>query len=403
MSFNYLAFAVPFFLFLIGLEYWVSKKKGKHFYNFNDTISNLSVGIAERLLDGLTLGLFYFVYDYLYKHFAFFHIQPSVLSWIGLLLITDFLWYWYHRFGHEVNLLWSVHVVHHQSEEFNFTVSARITLFQAVARTFFWSLLPIVGFSAEMITTILLIHGLYPFFTHTRTVGKLGFLEYIFVTPSHHRVHHASNEQYLDKNYSDVFIFWDKIFGTFAEENEEPTYGLTKPLDSNSFLWQHFHFMLEMAYAFKYAEGWRNKLKTIFGRPDNINPTYRRVLEQKFVIHKTNKVPSTRFRNYVVIQMVLVLVGLFGFLLIEEQMDLISQISIALIILVSLVNCGAILEQRRWIFYLEYSRCFLTFFIAYYHFKEFFNPYIISALAVLITVYFKTLNRQYLRLIYGFQ
>ncbi|MEA5138702.1 sterol desaturase family protein [Arcicella rigui] len=403
MSFNYLAFAVPFFLFLIGLEYWVSKKKGKHFYNFNDTISNLSVGIAERLLDGLTLGLFYFVYDYLYKHFAFFHIQPSVLSWIGLLLITDFLWYWYHRFGHEVNLLWSVHVVHHQSEEFNFTVSARITLFQAVARTFFWSLLPIVGFSAEMITTILLIHGLYPFFTHTRTVGKLGFLEYIFVTPSHHRVHHASNEQYLDKNYSDVFIFWDKIFGTFAEENEEPTYGLTKPLDSNSFLWQHFHFMLEMAYAFKYAEGWRNKLKTIFGRPDNINPTYRRVLEQKFVIHKTNKVPSTRFRNYVVIQMVLVLIGLFGFLLIEEQMDLISQISIALIILVSLVNCGAILEQRRWIFYLEYSRCFLTFFISYYHFKEFFNPYIISALAVLITVYFKTLNRQYLRLIYGFQ
>ena len=207
MNFNYLALAVPFFLFLIGLEFWVSKKKGKHFYNFNDTVSNLSVGIAERLLDGLTLGLFYFVYDYLYKHFAIFHIQPSVLSWIGLLLITDFLWYWYHRLGHEVNLLWSVHVVHHQSEEFNFTVSARITLFQAVARTFFWSLLPIVGFSAEMITTILLIHGLYPFFIHTRTVGKLGILEYILVTPSHHRVHHANNEQYLDKNYSDVLSF----------------------------------------------------------------------------------------------------------------------------------------------------------------------------------------------------
>jgi hypothetical protein len=189
----------------------------------------------------------------------------------------------------------------------------------------------------------------------------------------------------------------------YAEENEEPTYGLTKPLDSNSFLWQHFHFMLEMAYAFKYAEGWRNKLKTIFGRPDNINPTYRRVLEQKFVIHKTNKVPSTRFRNYVVIQMVLVLIGLFGFLLIEEQMDLISQISIALIILVSLVNCGALLEQRRWIFYLEYIRFFLTFFIAYYHFKDFFNPYIISAIAFLVTVYFKTLNKQYLRLICGFQ
>ena len=401
MNFNYLALAVPFFLFLIGLEFWVSKKKGKHFYNFNDTVSNLSVGIAERLLDGLTLGLFYFVYDYLYKHFAIFHIQPSVLSWIGLLLITDFLWYWYHRLGHEVNLLWSVHVVHHQSEEFNFTVSARITLFQAVARTFFWSLLPIVGFSAEMITTILLIHGLYPFFIHTRTVGKLGILEYILVTPSHHRVHHANNEQYLDKNYSDVFIIWDKLFGTFAEEIEEPTYGLTKPLNSNSFLWQHFHFMLEMGYAFKYAEGWREKLKMLFGKPEHINPSYRRVLEQKFVIHKTDKLHSTRFRNYVVLQMTLILIILFAFLLLEGQLDLSTQIATTFIILITLVNCGAILEQRRWIFYLEYIRCFLILWISYIHFENTINPYFLSSIILIVTLYFKTLNRQYLRLIYG--
>lgn len=401
INLNHLALAIPFFLTLIGLEYWVSKKTGKHLYNFNDTVSNLSIGIAERLLDGLTLGVFYFVYDFLYQHFALFHIQPSVVSWIGLLLITDFLWYWYHRLGHEVNILWSVHVVHHQSEEFNFTVSARITLFQAVARTFFWSILPIVGFSAEMIMTILLIHGLYPFFIHTRTVGKLGIIEYVFVTPSHHRVHHANNEQYLDKNYGDVFIFWDKLFGTFAEEIEEPTYGLTKPLHSNSFLWQHFHFMLEMAYAFKHANGWKNKLTMLFGKPENINPTYRRVLEKKFVIHKTDKQQSTRFRNYVVLQISLVLLTLFTFLLFAHQLDFFIQSIISLIILITLVNCGAILEQRRWIFYLEYTRSFLILLICYVQFYESLNPYFLVILGTSITLYFKTLNRQYLRLIYG--
>ncbi len=401
INFNHLALAIPFFLTLIGLEYWVSKRTGKHLYNFNDTVSNLSVGIAERLLDGLTLGVFYFVYDYLYQHFALFHIQASVISWIGLLLITDFLWYWYHRLGHEVNILWSVHVVHHQSEEFNFTVSARITLFQAIARTFFWSILPIVGFSAEMIMIILLIHGLYPFFIHTRTIGKLGILEYVFVTPSHHRVHHANNDQYLDKNYGDVFIFWDKLFGTFAEEIEEPTYGHTKPLHSNSFLWQHFHFMLEMAYAFKHAQGWKNKLTMLFGKPENINPTYRRVLEKKFVIHKTDKQHSTRFRNYVVLQISLVLLTLFTFLLFAHQLDLFTQSIISLIILITLINCGAILEQRRWIFYLEYSRSFLILLICFIQFNESINPYFLVILGTSITLYFKTLNRQYLRLIYG--
>jgi sterol desaturase/sphingolipid hydroxylase (fatty acid hydroxylase superfamily) len=236
MHTKYLAFAIPLFLVFMGLEYFLSKVQGKKFYKFKDTIANLNVGIAERLIDCFSIGIFYFYYDYLQKNLGFFDIKSGVFSWIALLLLTDLLWYWYHRLGHEVNILWSVHIVHHQSEEFNFTVSARITIFQAIARTFFWSILPIIGFNADMISIVLLIHGIYPFFTHTRTVGKLGFLEYIFVTPSHHRVHHASNEQYLDKNYSDMFIFWDKLFGTFAEEIEEPVYGLTKPLKSYSFL-----------------------------------------------------------------------------------------------------------------------------------------------------------------------
>src|SRR5690348_5989810 len=244
MNLNILAFAIPLFTGLMLLEYFIARKKKLPYFNLHNSIANVSIGIAERLCDVFVAGLFYFIYDDLQKRYGLFHIKPGVLLWILLFLFTDFVWYWYHRLAHEINILWLAHVVHHQSEDFNFTVSARITIFQAVARTAFWSFLPLIGFPAGMITSMLVIHGTYPFFIHTRTIGKLGILEYIFVTPSHHRVHHASNEKYLDRNYGDVLIIWDKIFGTFQKEDDKEAivYGLTKPLNTYSFLWQHFHF-----------------------------------------------------------------------------------------------------------------------------------------------------------------
>lgn len=282
MHTKYLAYAIPLFILLMVIEFWITKKQGRKLHDFQDTIANLNVGIAERLTDCFTAGIFYFIYDFLNQHFGMLTIQPSVISWLSLFLVTDLLWYLYHRLGHEVNILWGLHIVHHQSEAFNFTVSARITIFQAIARTFFWSLLPIIGFSAEMITVVLLVHGIYPFFTHTRTVGKLGFLEYILVTPSHHRVHHACNEQYLDKNYSDMFIIWDKFFGTYAEEIEEPVYGLTKPIKSYSFLWQHFHYLLELLYACKQTPSLKGKLRILLSKPETLDPNIRELLEPKF-------------------------------------------------------------------------------------------------------------------------
>lgn len=402
MVINYLAFTVPFFLFFIWLEYYVAQKQGKKsYFKFNSSIANINVGIAERLIDLFTAGGFYFFYDYLHKHFAIFDIQPSILLWIALLLATDFLWYWYHRFGHEINLFWGFHVVHHQSEEFNYTAATRITIFQAVVRTSFWSVLPVIGFPAEMITTILLVHGIYPFFTHTRLIGKLGLLEYIMVTPSHHRVHHASNEQYLDKNYGDMFIIWDKLFGTFAEEKEEPTYGLTKQLGSYSFLWQHFHFLVEIAYAAKAQTGLLNKLKVIFGRPSDFNPELRAKAEQKFLAVRKVQAHTTKFRYYVIAQISLMAVILFLLLLFEHYIPLFLQTTIALFILVSLINCGAILEQRRWVFYLEFVRASMVVISAFYYFPD---PTLIGMAVLLLMIslaYFSSLQKQYLSLIYG--
>jgi len=351
-----LALAIPFFVVFILMEYLVAKKKKLPYFNLHNSVANISIGIAERLLDVLVAGFFYFVYDYIHTHYAMFDIQPSVVIWILLLLCTDFVWYWYHRFAHEINLFWAVHIVHHQSEDFNYTVSARITVLQAVLRTAFWSVLPLVGFPAYMITTMLLIHGLYPFFIHTRVIGKLGILEYILVTPSHHRVHHAANEKYLDKNYGDVFIIWDKLFGTFQKEEEEPVYGLTKPLKSYSFLWQHFHYFIELGYAMRQQQGWWNKVKVVFARPDSVDPTVRNMAENTFLVKKTEDVIETPLNRYVVWQIAITLVVLFLFILFREKITLWNEFAVVCFIILTLINCGAIMEQKRWIFYLEFAR-----------------------------------------------
>ncbi|NIG52104.1 sterol desaturase family protein [Chitinophaga sp. Cy-1792] len=400
MHLNYLAFAVPLFLTFMGLEYLVASKQGKTYFRFNDSVMNICVGIAERLSDTFTVGLFYFVYAYLYEHYAIFNIQPGVLLWIILLLCTDFVWYWYHRLAHEVTLFWCAHVVHHQSEEFNYTVSARITVFQAFLRTGFWSILPVLGFPPGMITSMLLVHGLYPFFIHTRTIGKLGILEYILVTPSHHRVHHASNPQYLDKNYGDVFIIWDKLFGTFVKEEEPPVYGLTKPLESNSFLWQHFHFLLEMVYSVRRAKGLGNKLRIIFGKPDNVDIEARPALEARFLMPPGTTQETPRLNNYVVWQLSITLLLLFSFLLLQHYVPLFIQICASLMIVLTLINCGAILEQKRWVFYIEYARYTAIVAALFYLWP---GPLVLSV-AVLVMVlgfsFHNALRDRYLRLLY---
>jgi len=403
MALNYMALAVPLFLLLIGIEYWISKRLGRQLFNFNSSIANMNVGVLERLIDMFTAGSFFFFYDYIQKNYGLFEIRPTVLVWIALILATDFVWYWYHRAGHKINLFWGFHVVHHTSEEFNYTAGTRITIFQAVVRTAFWSVLPLIGFPAPMITTMLIVHGLYPFFTHTQVIGKLGILEYVLVTPSHHRVHHASNEAYLDKNFGDMFIIWDKLFGTFQEEKEQPVFGLTKQLDSYSFLWQHFHFLVEIWYAAQQQKGIIAKLKVIFGSPADFDPAVRRIVEKRFLSKNKVRVRSQKFRRYVLVQFTITVITLFFLLLFEHQEETFLQVMVALVIFVTLINCGAILEQRRWVFYLEFARGALIFITAYHYFPHPTLLFLIWAVLIGGVLYFSTLQKQYLQTIYGRQ
>ncbi len=404
MKLNYLAFAVPLFTGFMMLEYYLSsKKERKTNFHIKETIANINVGIAERLSDLFTTGLFYFFFTWMQKNFALFDIQPDIITWILLFLFTDFMWYWYHRFGHEVNLFWAVHVVHHQSDDFNFTVSARITVLQAIARCIFWSVLPLIGFPAEMITVFLLIHGTYPFFTHTQLVRKLGLLEYLLVTPSHHRVHHSSNPQYLDKNYGDVLIIWDKIFGTFAEEKEKPVYGLTKPLSSYSFLWQHFHFMLEIIVAFKRAKGYRQKWNCLVGKPDNIDPRIREYLERKLSCKRQGVKYTETLVKYIQMQTIISLTVLFCVILFEHYLNNIKISVLSFYILLSVIIAGAMLEQIRWVFHLEFARFTLLGLFAWLTFPYFNLSIFLILLLLIIMAFYKTIGARYYSYLYCYK
>jgi sterol desaturase/sphingolipid hydroxylase (fatty acid hydroxylase superfamily) len=403
MHFNWLAFAVPLFLLLMAIEYYVAKHLKRSYHSStHSSVANISIGVAERLLDVFVTGVFYFVYKYLHSHFAVFNIKSGVFLWVLLLLLTDFIWYWYHRLAHEINILWAAHVVHHQSEDFNYTVSARITVFQSFIRTGFWCVLPIIGFPPAMITSMLLVHGLYPFFIHTRFFKNLGLLEYVFVTPSHHRVHHAVNDQYIDKNYGDVFILWDKLLGTFKkEEKDEPIkYGLTQQLNSYSFMWQHFHFFIEIYFAWKLAKTTKEKWQAVFGSPTKFNKHARGLAERACNIYRHNEELTRPLHKYVLWQLGVSLFALFVFTLFEKSIPGIQQVIFTGALFVTLVNCGAIMEQKKWVFYLEYSRLFLVAISVVLLFPGTYTVTLIVMSAVLLVYYFNHANERYLKWIY---
>lgn len=398
MDLNWSALIVPAFVLFAGIEFAVARKKKLEVFSFDESMTNLSIGIAERLLSIFITISFYGIVDHIHHNYRQIDIPPNAINWIILLLATDLVWYWYHRLGHEINLLWAAHIVHHQSEDFNYTVSARITVFQGLVRNAFWCILPLVGFAPMMVTTVLVVHGAYSFFTHTQLIGKLGWLEYIFVTPSHHRVHHASNEKYINKNYGDIFIFWDKIFGTYTAEQERPVYGLTHPIKSHSFLWVHFHYYLELLVATGLKRTFVAKLSVLFGKPETLDQAIRPRLEKIFLRRDFPK-QMIAFNQYLVIQIALMLILVFFVILFSSELGTVAMTCACLFIILTLINCGAILEQRRYIYYLEYIRLWVALVLLSYTFQDF-SIALIGGMFTVLSLSSFTVKHWYFKAIY---
>jgi len=260
--------AVPLFALMIALEAWYSVRKKAGEYERGDTWTNIFLGLVS-LFFGAFLGL---ITEYFYT--GLYNIAPYQMpmnvwwAWVLVLLADDFAYYWFHRISHESRLFWNFHVVHHSSEHFNLSVAVRQSWFGPLAHWVFYAPLGLLGFP---FWSFVLIHGLnliYQYWIHTPFIKNLGPLEYVLNTPSHHRVHHAVNPIYLDKNYAGVFIIWDRMFGSFVRETEPPRYGIIKPVKSFNWVWINTHAWFEMFSAIRSQKTLSGKLRCIFGSPN---------------------------------------------------------------------------------------------------------------------------------------
>jgi sterol desaturase/sphingolipid hydroxylase (fatty acid hydroxylase superfamily) len=267
---NPIAFAVPVFFLLILLELWMAHSRGVSVYSLKDSLTSINVGIMSefsKAMGGLISVVMYTLISDRYGAFVWDVSHP--LTWISALLIYDFCYYWVHRTGHEINILWASHVVHHSSEEFNLSTALRQSSTGFLFRWIFYIPLALLGYPVKVFIVVGLIDFVYQYWVHTQLVGKLGWFEYVVVTPSNHRVHHGQNDYCIDKNYGGVFSFWDRMFGTYADErdDEKPIYGIRKPLESWNPLWANLHHFVQIWRQIKSAQNWRHRLMYLFAKP----------------------------------------------------------------------------------------------------------------------------------------
>ena len=278
---NYVLYAIPFFFLLIALELVADRWRGLSTYRLSDSLNSLSAGVLSQASGLLTKGFGLIFYLLAWEHIALFELSADAWwVWVFAFFLYDFCYYWAHRIGHERNVFWAAHVVHHQSEDYNLTTALRQTSTGFILGWIFFLPMALLGIPPLVLLTVGALNLLYQFWVHTRHVPKLGWLEWIFITPSNHRVHHAQNPIYMDRNYGGVFIIWDRLLGTFQEElDEEPVvFGVTTPLASWNPLWANLHFYAQLWRDALHASSWWDKLRIWFmptgWRPDDVAARY---------------------------------------------------------------------------------------------------------------------------------
>ena len=352
MEINPIILSIPIYFLLIGIELiiqWYIKKK---IYRLNDAITNISCGITQQLTGIFLKVLGVGAYTLVYNHLALFHIPSTWYTFVLLFIGADFFYYWAHRMSHEINLFWGGHVVHHQSEDYNFSVALRQGSFQIVWTFAFYFPLAIAGFNPVDFVFVSALVTVYQFWIHTETIGKMGWFEWIFNTPSHHRVHHGRNPKYIDRNHAGVFIIWDKLFGTFQQEEEKPTYGITKPINSWNPVWVNLDHYAQMYHQWKYIKGFTNKLKFLFYKPGWLPEElggYQSVPEvDQTTYRKYNPSYNTSLNQYVLVQYLITLGGTAYFLFNYQSLSLLQQVLCIVSLIVTIVMAGALLDNKKW-------------------------------------------------------
>lgn len=284
-----LLIAMPAFLLLVLFEKWYGWRKGMDTVRNMDMISSLASGVTNVTKDVIGLSVVVLSYPFFLRHLAVTSVNSSLLTYIIAFFALDLAGYWVHRLQHVTNFFWNGHIVHHSSEEFNLACALRQSI-SSIVKIFAIFLLPaaLLGVPARVISVVAPLHLFAQFWYHTRHINRMGFLEKIIVTPSHHRVHHAINSQYLDRNYGQIFIFWDKWFGTFQEELPDvpPVYGITRPVRTWNPIrinFQHFWLLLKDAWR---TRSWKDKF-TLWFKPTGYRPPD---VAEKYPVYKIEDV-----------------------------------------------------------------------------------------------------------------
>jgi alkylglycerol monooxygenase len=358
---NLIALAIPLFFLFIGLELFVARRRGASVYRLADALADLGCGIGQRAVLVLGAAAVLGVYALVYAHARLVTFAPgSLWPWAIAVVGVEVAYYWWHRLSHEVNLLWAVHVVHHQSEDYNLAVALRQAILSPVSILPFYLPLAVLGVPLVHFAVVEALVTLYQFWIHTELVGRIGPLEAVLNTPSHHRVHHAVNPQYLDKNYAGTFIVWDRLFGSFAPERERCIYGISHSLHSFNPVWAQLQpwvaLVSEMARApslgaavrFLFASPawrpeWVGHIGALRGQPGTP--------ETKYEVR-----PGQPRAAYVFVNFVLLVVGAFSLVMWGSELPIAARLAAVGLILLSLTTLGGLLELRRWALPLEAVR-----------------------------------------------
>ncbi len=356
-------YAIPVFLLLVLLETYISQRRSLGAYRFHDAITSINVGILSEIFRGLQKLLTVIFYGAVVEKVGVFQFDTkSPMVWILAFFLYDFFYYWAHRAGHEVNLLWAAHVVHHSSEEFNLSTALRQSSTNTIFYWAFYLPMALLGIPVSVFAVTVLISLLYQFWIHTRLIPKLGWFETVFNTPSHHRVHHGQNAYCIDKNYAATLIIWDRMFGTFAEERDaEPVvYGALTPVRSWNPVWANFKNYVVMAQTLPTLRGWRNKLMLVFAPPGwSPEPAAPLLFDPaKFERFET---PCTRWqRVYGVLACAFTMLFLLHWLYVGNSLSVGMRAAYGAVIMCNAVCTAWVFAGQRWAIALEVLRSTLV-------------------------------------------
>jgi alkylglycerol monooxygenase len=361
MHIDLVVLAIPIYLLTIALEIVANAFRREKVYRLNNAFSNLGCGILTELY-GVPLKLALLaLYDWVWRTWGLFEVPSNVWTFLLVMLAADFLFYWSHRWSHTVNFFWGIHVVHHQSEDFNLTVALRQSLLHDFPDMVIYLVLALVGVDTQLLLYALAVSGIYQFFLHTEMIGNLGFLEKILNTPSNHRVHHGRNPRYLDKNYGGIFIIWDRLFGTYEPETEALVYGITTPVRSFNPIWatlDHFAHIWTKTRAYPNFQG---RWHAIFGhpawKPDGLETVeqVRRADTLKFDL------PYPPALGWYVLLQFLCAYGLFA--VYQSHKDYFSgagKTGVAILLTWTLLSCAFLFEQKKIFYGFESMRLLLA-------------------------------------------